>query len=315
KFVNKCNTGSVFNKSFYLIPLAEIFKIRFDILGVFDKDNDLIAGFAFCHNKKLLFNYIYIPSLVPFYSYIILDRPSKYLSKKERQEKDITDSIINKIGKEYALADFRFHPNFRDTRPLSWNSFNHKINYTYSTDLTNLDNLYENFDSDIKRRIKKTLELDYTFIKDNSKNNIDEFYDLQTKSFVKQQIEFKLNKSQFFQFIENLKLKNCVNIYTIYFEEKPVSSCVVILDGKDSYYLLSGTDNNYSHQGFNQLLIWLTMKNLKENGVEHFDLVGANTETIAHYKSNFNFKLVPLYQAVKYNNRMFKTLFELKKLF
>lgn len=312
-FVDECKTGSIFNKSFYLTSLANILNIKFNILGVYDKDHNLVAGYAFCHNKKFLFKYIYIPPLIPFYSFIIFDRSTKYPSKKERQNKNIINAIIHKLSEDYALLDFRFSPNFNDIRPLTWNSFNHKINYTYSTKIKDLNVLFENFDSDIKRRIKKTNELDYVFIKETNNDSIKVFYDLQEKSFIKQQINFKFNKTQFIQFVENLKLNNCIEIYTIYFKEKPVTSCVVLLDNKNSYYLLSGTDNKYSNYGFNQLLIWLTINDLSKQGFEFFDLVGANTESIAQYKSNFNFNLVPLYQSIKYNNKLFKFLFKFKK--
>lgn len=313
-FVDVCKTGSIFNKSFYLKSLAQIFNINFDIIGVYDKDNHLIAGFSFCHNVKLSFKYMYVPSLTPFYSFIILERSTKSLSKKERYEKEITNTLIEKICNEYALVDFRFHPAFKDIRTLTWNSFKTKIQYTYIAGLSDLEMLYANFDSDIKRRIKKTQELNYSFKKDNSNKSIDVFYSLQEKSFVKQQIEFKLSRKQFNSFIDNLKSKNSVEIYTIYFEDKPVSSCVVLIDGKNSYYLLSGTDDAYSKYGFNQLLIWLAMRDLKESGIEYWDLVGANTESIAQYKSNFNFNLIPSYQAVKYNNSLFKLLFKFKKM-
>lgn len=312
-FIDECIHGNIFNKSFYLKTLADLLNIQFSILVILNKDNDIVGGFAHCHNRKIGFNYTYIPPLVPFYSLVVKERNTKYASKKERFNKEIIHKIIEELSKVYVYLDFRFPPSFKDIRPLTFNDFLSKVAYTYITNISDPGKLFNHFDQDVKRRIKKTQETNHQFVKDNSEQTAKTFFNLQQKSYTRQNLIFKLNQTQFIKYANELRHHDCINIYTIYYENVPITSCFVILENRKSYYLLSGTDIKYSKFGFNQLLIWETIKDLSKNGIEYFDFIGGNNESIAQYKSGFNFQLQPLYQTKKYNSKIFKILFSIKK--
>ena len=55
-----------------------------------------------------------------------------------------------------------------------------------------------------------------------------------------------------------------------------------------AYYWHAGADKDFLNTGLNQLLV-----------LKSFDFVGADTESIARYKSTYNFPLVPMYSVSK----------------
>ncbi len=51
--------------------------------------------------------------------------------------------------------------------------------------------------------------------------------------------------------------------------------------------------------GLNQLLILKVLEYYQQTELNRFDFVGADTESIARFKSTFNLPLVPLYSVSK----------------
>jgi lipid II:glycine glycyltransferase (peptidoglycan interpeptide bridge formation enzyme) len=183
--------------------------------------------------------------------------------------------------------------------------------YTYCTNIDNVENLIESFDPDVKRQIKK-LEQDDILVK--SDDSIDVFYDLQEKSFKRQERSFNLNKSQFAEFLTNINLENCYKVYTIYQGKTPVYSSIVLLYKSIAYYWLAGGDPDYFAKGHNKLLLKEIILNLNKEGYKNFDFIGANTPSISKYKSNFGFELTPYYYVEKTNSKILRLLLTIKSI-
>ena len=66
-----------------------------------------------------------------------------------------------------------------------------------------------------------------------------------------------------------------------------------------AYYWQAGASKEYLPTGLNQLLVQRVIEHYTSEGYKKFDFVGADTDTIARYKSTFNFPLVPMYSVSK----------------
>ena len=119
---------------------------------------------------------------------------------------------------------------------------------------------------------------------------------------------------EFLDFISTPELKDIITIHTIWWEEKPIATIILIIDGSVAYYWLAGGDHNFFKTGLNQVLMWHVIEFLHAMGISIFDLAGANTPTISFYKSGFNFDLVPYYLVSKESSKIASRLMVIKKL-
>jgi len=314
-FVDECEHGTIFNKTYWLKNIFSYKNTKFKVLAGFDKNDKIIAGFAFGYKIKFgIFKIINPPVITPYNSILIKERNTNKRSKNESYNFGILNEIIQFLDKNFNFIKIRFTPNHSDIRPFIWNKYNESIFYTYNLKLGKKETIFENFDSDIKRRIKKAKQLLYSIKTEQNDENINAFYNLQNISFEKQKHNFNLTKEQFINFMQILFHEDKAKIYTVYLEDKPVASCVLVFDKTNAYYWLAGSDYKYLNTGLNQLLFWEMINDLSKNEIKNFDFLGANTNTIAKYKSTYNFKLVPYYSIEKIIGFGPKVLFRIKEL-
>lgn len=312
-FVDECEDGAIFNKSFWLEGLFKSQKnITFKILGCFDNNSKLVGGFAFGYIKKFsLFSIIVPPCLTPYSGILIKKRPSKNISKIESYRLNISNNIVSFLNKHFSQVSLILSPTYNDIRGYIWGDFNEKVMYTYYSNLNNPNDLFESFDPDVKRQIKKLENTDVTI---NKNDSIETFFDLQEKAFLRQKHSFKLSKKQFYRFLEELDSEKCYKVYTIYESGVPAYSTIMVFYKQTAYYWLAGGDPKFFAKGHNKFLLWEIMLDLNKEGMTDFDFVGANTPSISKYKSNFGFNLVPYYALEKTNNQILKLLLFIKSI-
>ena len=66
-----------------------------------------------------------------------------------------------------------------------------------------------------------------------------------------------------------------------------------------TYYWHAGADKDFLNTGLNQLLILKILEKYNVSDMKGFDFVGADTESIARYKSTFNLPLTSMYSVTK----------------
>lgn len=314
EFVDKTDTGTIFHKSFFVENLSNFTNTNFSIATVFNADQKIVGGFAFAHSIKLKkIKFIYELPLNPFYSPVIADRGTKYRTKNERFNNEILTTLLKFIEKDFKILNFKFPPNYIDLRPLKWEGYSNFVNYTYAINLKNNPNYFDNFLPDLKRQIKKNIDSEYELITDNSAKNITYAFELQNKTLSRKNKNFPLTKNQFLYFCETLDNEQVLKTYTILIDEKPISSVNLLIDNSKAYYLIAGTDPDYYNSGMNHVLLFKIIEEIKEQGVEYFDLVGANNPSVSHYKSAYNFSLVPYYSSSK-EIGVAKQLWNIKKV-
>ena len=297
-FNKECENGTIFQSTSHLKCFAQALNLNFTVLAIFNNDNFIVAGMAFLYNTKLGIKYIYNPALTPFYSPVFKASVKKYLSKSESYNMSMITLIIEELSKEYKILNFALPVNQPDIRPYKWLGFHHEVMYTYKIKFEkNLSNI--DYESDIKRRIKNAQELNFEIKSGVEKKQIDDYYLLQKKTDKRQNISFVFNPEQFENYINEMSKTGSAIIYIIYNDNLPVSGVVVLIEQETAYYLLAATDSDYFSTGLNQTLFDHIVKDLYKKGILYYDLVGANTPTIARFKSTYNFPLVPYYVVSK----------------
>jgi hypothetical protein len=312
-FVENCSYGTIFHKTEWLVPICRLKKYSFKIAAVFEK-NTIVAGFAICYISKFkYFPIIVSPVSSLYYGFLIDDSGQKQDGRKENGRMEIADELIAFLDTDFDLIVSNFVPEFLDIRPFSWKKYNPAVVYTYRIKIESIDDIFANFDSDIKRRIKKTTEGGYE-LKINNLNCLDDFYNLQILTFKRQELDFPWNEHEFALVAEPMIQSGKIKFYTVFHKELPVSSAAVIIDKKIGYYWMAGGNPGYYSQGFNQILILEILKDLEKNNIKTFDFVGANTRSITKYKMTYNLPLIPFYTISKINSPLLKCLLSLKIL-
>ena len=314
-FINECESGLVFHGTKHLESLAIALKLKFSILGVFDADQQLLAGMAFVHNTRFGISNIYLPPITPFYSPIIKPPNKKYLSKIESYKHALVNSIVEELSKKYKIINLTLPPDEIDIRPYKWMGFETEVLYTYCTTLNEQTSIATDYDPDIKRRIKNAQTLKFEISQGTSKEFIDNFFELQLKSYHRQSFSFAFNSSQFEKYLSGMGLEGKAMIYLVSQNNVPVSGITILYDNIKAYYLLAGSDPDYLSTGLNQVLFDFVVQDIQKKGIKIYDLVGANTPSISRYKSTYNFPLVPYYHVFKIFGLKAKLLMKIKTIY
>ncbi|HKK40928.1 MAG TPA: GNAT family N-acetyltransferase [Bacteroidales bacterium] len=301
-FVDQSKDGTIFHKTNWLRTFADWQHLKLCVAGCF-KGTELTGGMAFTWKKKFgIIPVMQQPVKTPFFSPVIANSQTGYLSKIESQLNATLNSLIDFLSSEFKLLQIQFPPSFSDIRTFLWKDFESSVHYTYLTAIQQLEDLISVYDPSVRRQIKKGGEQNYSLYKDNSREFIEAAWELEQKSFKRQQLDMQYATNEdFVSFIELLAEQESAQTYTIKFEDRAIASQIVLLDNakKSSYYWLAGVDNRYLSTGLNQLLLHKILTDLQDRGYQLFDFVGAGTKTIAKYKSTFNFPLVPMYSVRK----------------
>ncbi len=301
-FVDKSRDGTIFHKTIWLKTFAEWQHLKFNIACCF-KGKELTGGMAVTWKKKYgIIPVMQLPLKTLFFGPVITFSETKYLSRNESQLHATLNSLLDFLSSEFSLLHIQFPPSFTDVRTFLWRGFATRINYTYLTAIQQHEDLLSVYDPPVRRQIKKGGEQDHTLHTDNSREFIVHAWELEQKSFERQQLDLKYaSREDFVSFIELLAEQGSAQTYTITVEDRAIASQVILLDNakKTAYYWLAGADKAYLSTGLNQLLLHKILTNLQDRGYQTFDFVGAGTETIARYKSTFNFPLVPMYSVSK----------------
>lgn len=316
RFVDESGDGTIFHKTQWLEPISAWQKLNFSIVACF-KGGKMIGGMAFTWKKKFgRIPVIQMPLKTPVFGPVISYTNTKYRSKIERQVQTTVKELTAFLMSEYHFFYSKFPPEVSDIRPYAWEGFITAIHYSYRTFYTDDFDLPSIVESDISRRIKKASQLPFKYLEDHSEHYIGQAWDLEQKSFQRQNFQQKSNdRSSFVEMVQKLVQENVAQVYTIDHDEKSVASIIMIQDAvkKAAYYWMAGADKDYLPTGLNQLLMNRVIQKYQDENFESFDLVGADTETIARYKSTLNFPLVPQYSIQK-SGKLMKLALSLKSL-
>ncbi len=291
-FVDEIYYATVFNKSFYVAKLSKLLSAEFSILVVINSEQKIVAGFAFCHHKKMSsIKTILYPPMMSYYSILVQDSITKYKLKRQENHHEILNTLLSQLEKDFKILYFDVPPTYLDLRPFIWQNYQTQPKYTYTQNITNIHQLEEDFEYALKKQLNKARKLTFFIDNQNSTENIINLYRLQKKIFDARKIFFPFSEADFIELITTMFENNAAKIFTLFYQEIPICSTMVYLYKQQSFHMLLANDEKYLATGLNSLLLFEMLIYLQNNGITEFDFLGANIQSIAKYKANFNFHL------------------------
>ena len=183
-------------------------------------------------------------------------------------------------------GSFLIHPFYHDLRPFIWNKYKVNILYTYRAyDKWNKDLIAREEKKQINKVLKNDIRIDYS-------GRTDQMIELLYNSYNRHNRKPPYEKEYLYKLIERLKELKYLKIRAAYNnDDKLIAFRAMIKGDKECYDWIAGSTEDGLKTGANSYLLFSSIKEETENG-RILDLSGANTLSIARFKSGFNVELV-----------------------
>lgn len=267
----------------YMNSTAKIMRAK-PVYLIFFKDQKPQVAFALFEKGRRIVQ----PAFYPLYSGIWLNGDLESSNLRNDLFKSI--SALTKLYKSIKMA---LPPNIQDVRAFIWNGFKLQLKYTYIKDLSVL-----NYKHDVLKNYRRTSG-NLIFSLTNIKSCEWEVFEKQLS-----ELNFRLkNINNLQKWIAELDSNNLVKTFSVKdLNEKHLGYGILILDEQHrrAGFLLSYGIKGQLQSEVNAYLYVEIHQWLADNKYQYFDYLGANTKSIAEFKSRFNPELKS-YFLVKYS--------------
>ena len=251
--------------------------------------------------SKLGFKYGSMPPLTPYLG-IYINYPDN-IEKEERRrafEEKVVTNIVNQMeGQNYFNQNF--HRGFSAWLPMHWKGFRNTTKLTnVFEDLSDLDTIRSGMKDSLRNKLNKASKL----ITVDSSDDIELFYDVNTKTFSRQGIRTPYSQLFLKQLDSALASRNQRRIYLAKdVEGKYHSGAFVVTDHKYHYLIALGGDTELRKSGAVPYVIWHAIQEAAKSG-KAFDFEGSTIPAVAGIFRNFGAKQVPYYNIYKSRNKL-----------
>lgn len=213
-------------------------------------------------------------------------------------ENKIIRNLINELEKENIHSyNQNFDYSFQNWYQFYWRGYSQTTRYTYVIeDLSDLSKVYEDFDSNLRKQIRKAEKI----VTVKRGLNIEEFYKINKMTFDRQNMKIPYSLELLKRIDKECSSRKCREIFYAIDEEENINAAIYIIwDEEAAYYLMGGVNPDFIKNQATSLLMWEAIRYVS-NYVNKFDFEGSMIENIekffrsfgGNYKAYFNIKKV-----------------------
>jgi len=302
-FCEKEKKIPLFSQPWYLDTICG--KDNWDILMI-KKGNEIAATMPILKKKQFGFSLSRMPLITPYLG--------PYFSKKFRsvkQQEKLMRTIIQELPK-FDFFDQNFHHSITNWLPFYWEGFEANVRYSFLINLEeDLEKIFQNISSNYRNnkigKAKKSLKI-------VSNRKLQEFYEVQKKTFEKQKMQVPYSFDFIKKFDAVLEKENTRKIFFAIDEKEQIHSVAYLTwDEKTAYFQMTGSDPIFRNSGAGVFIIWETIKFAKEVlGKSQFDFAGSVIENIAKVRQEFGAEQVPYFNVKNFESKLLEILYKLK---
>ncbi len=282
-----------FQQSSNIVLIANSYQRKPVFYACFDSTKFQFAFVLFINGKNAS-----LPTHFFYSPFIINPNLNDFIFNKSLQ------FCLNELKKDLDVIEFKCAPSIVDIRGFTWSGFKHQIYYTLIKVLNDFEG---NYSENIKRQLNK--------VKKEAQLSVQ--FKLPLQSIIDQQLNFMMDNGLSKNESNKVKLwlmamdqNNQLINFQLINEEKTVGSAIVAIDQTTAY--LISIEGGTKETGGQTFLYHEIFKELRQRGIQQFDLLGANLQGVAEYKSKLGASLKPYYILSFRKNRM---LFDIKMFF
>ncbi len=292
----------VFMKPVWLNAVCEK-DMKWDVI-LYEKGGKIWGSFVYVIQKKYGFTLIRLPKLTPFLGPYIKYPPGQKYYRKLAWEKQIMSYFINNLP-YFNFFNINFHYSITNWLPFFWRKFNQTTRYTYVIEKhQSLNTLRNEFETDIRRRIKKAKNLG---IEVYEGEDIDKFYTLNLLTFKRKGLKIPYNLNFVKRVYFSLKEEGLVKLLFAKFKNKEIATAFLVEDENTVYYIMGGIDPSEKELGAMDLILYTSIEYaLLKN--KNFDFEGSMIENIEKYFRSFGSIQKSYYNIYKINSKLLRIL-------
>jgi len=269
---------------------------------------EIIAALPYYYNRKFGVKVINMPKLTSFLGpYIKYPEGQKYATRLSYEMETINKLIAGLPS--FHLFRQNFSYSITNWLPFYWKEFEQTTRYTYVLELGDLDQIFNEFKSSVRGKIKKASDI-VSVINDRP---LADFYKVFTLTFERQKMKVPVSLSYLIKIDSALSERNQRKIfYAVDSNQRVHSALYLSWDHHSAYVHMVGEDPELRNSGAGILLVWKAIEFTKnELGLFSFDFLGSMIESVEPVRRSFGAKQVPYSQVRKINSRLLKLSFAL----
>ncbi|HMN32877.1 MAG: GNAT family N-acetyltransferase [Chitinophagaceae bacterium] len=293
KYEQFCETCDVplFFQPFWLNDLLE----NWDVLYAEHKGH--FVFFIYQIEKKFHFKFLRSPHLCPYSGFLF---SSSFLNHTTQQ---ILIQQVLEMMPEFDEINLDLHP--RIPLDIDFGNIGSRLKMTNILNLNNLETIEKNYKPALKRQIKKAQKT----IHIQTLNDINLFYQLHEKTFLKQNSLPKIPIQTFQKAWEVCVKNNCGQLFFAVDENRNIHAAhFLVYDNETAYYLAGGTDAAYYGSGAMSLLMHHAIVFSAENKKQFFDFEGSMIPSVNRFFKNFSPDEIKYVNLFKENSALLKFL-------
>ena len=284
--------GTVFNR----VEWVRMFGEDVQILGVYNRSNELIGGLTFRIKRKLGLKMLMAqplsPATGPFYSPVAVSG-----IKRAEEARSVVEALAAYIDAEkFAVVSIPLSPCINDVLPFVWKDYKVVPRYTYRVNLrdASIDEIFKQMSGDTKNVIRKANK---DGVRCERVFNMSDVFALIKKTFGRQKIEF--SESLYKRILCEFATDRNSAAFVSYLHDRPSASVFTVRDKRTCYYLMGGYDCENKHNGAGPLALYSAILQAKEDGCDTFDFEGSIVPQIEKYFRGFGGTLTPYFVVNK----------------
>lgn len=309
KYIQFCEENeeiSIFYRPWWFDAVAG--KNEWNVLLLENKNGEIEGYFPYVIKNEFGLKTIKPPKLTQFFGPIIIDTQTNYSKQLSKYKAAIFD-LLPRIPSVDQIK-FKLPYQFTNWQPFYWKGFEQTTNYSYYIgDLSNLNQVWDNFQSNIKREIKKAQKI----VSVEQDLSIEKYYEMVQMTFGRQNKKVPYSFEQVKRIDDVCKNSDSRKIFFAIDEEKNIHSALYLIwDNKTAIYLMGGSNPDLRNSGAASLLFWEAIKFASEKGLS-FDFEGSMLEPVERFVRAFGGQQRPYLVLTKHSPK-FDILFHLLKV-
>ena len=199
---------------------------------------------------------------------------------------EYVSDFLRKLKLSFTSVDIRIPPTISDVRPFLWAGFDIENRFTYIKGLNELE-----YAKDVNKNIEKLSGNSVYVFKEELLTK--EILDVNLQIFVDLKLYSKKSITEISDLITQLSGTSYLTCFSCYAENRLVVSHILFIDKENriAYTILKNKVHTAQVASLHSVLYHHLFTNLKSQGFEYVDLLGADMESISLFKSRFKANL------------------------
>jgi hypothetical protein len=292
-FIDSNKHSMIFHKWDFLKTVEKYTENNVLTYGIY-YDTQLIGVLPLFSNDILSVKMMFSPpprTAIPYLGFLLFN---EYNSLKQDKKEKFLHLIAEDIDIEFKKEKIDYvslclSPEIVDVRPFLWSKYGVVMNYTYILDTSvELEKIWNNLKKETRKKIKQAQSANIKIVYTEDCTKI---YEKLEERYIDQKIHLPIISYEYLTELKNYFPNNIFFKQAVIGDEIVGSEIIIRYNNKHIDWL--GGVRPEVNYPVNELLIWNSIEQCKENNIKEMDLAGANNKQISEFKSQFNPKIVP----------------------